>query len=226
MRELIIRWKKSGKKYDDGVSIYVKYGDNDSLKKLLQKEQTEYCKNRLSEELDLLLNPQQFSGDSNIVTEPISDPVPKNKGENSPVYDSCIQEANKAYKESMNARAVLFSMIPDGAHDINAPQLVDQRRDLALKTLRYHAMASELYDKADFVKTNGYLPDSGSNQQTKIQDVHDVMVFYELYNRRKRISRVNQRDKTPENVQESELLRTEIDELEKRWQSLKLKFES
>jgi hypothetical protein len=131
------------------------------------------------------------------------------------VYAECKKEADTAYKQLMNSRAILFSL---ANKEKTTPEEMEQRRELALQVVTGYKTVSELYDKADYVKQHGTLPDTKPVEEKKVPD---VMVYCVLDNLRKNVSKLKKRPPTPERLQLIAQQSLQIEELEKRWHLLK-----
>ena len=232
MLEQLRAWLNSKKDYTTGVMLYCKYGDNALLKKLLLKEKTEYNIRRLQEEIKELITVAKQTTSSKTDNSPkasvdapqteISTKIDQPK-ENHALHQACISEANKVYKDAMNNRAILFKMVPGEMYqDPNGPNEKLFRSDLAIKVVKLYKEASELYDRADYVKKHGELPPNEATERTfDINAIPDVMVYQELDLRRKSLNKNKKKEQSAARVIVIQNLEDEIKQLEQKWQSLK-----
>lgn len=148
--------------------------------------------------------------------------ITPNKNENPDLYTACKLQADNTYKKAMNHRAVLFSMVPSELYeDPNRPDLVEQRSKLCILVINLYNEASELYDKADFVRINGVLPEVVKNTIDEIDIIPDHLVKSKLDNLRKNYNKTKKREQTPERITLLQKHQSDILKLDKRWLSLK-----
>ena len=86
--------------------------------------------------------------------------------------------------------------------------------------------ASELYDKAEYVRINGRLPDQPAlepDDESDYDNIPDHMVKQELDNLRKNYNKMKKRPQTPERVVLLQKHEMNIKKLEDKWHSLKPK---
>ncbi len=152
----------------------------------------------------------------NAIANTISPPNPD-------LYKACKAEADAMYKQAMNKRAVLFSMVPDNRfEDPNKPDLVAGRKDLALEVIRLYNLASELYDRADHVKLHGRLPDQEAEDiENEVAELQDHEVKPALDNARKAKNKLKGKELTAERIALIQKHDQKIKALEERWHSLK-----
>ncbi|WP_432328909.1 hypothetical protein ACRQ5D_10845 [Mucilaginibacter sp. P25] len=74
MFEVIRNWLNNGRNYQEGLSIYCHYGDNDFLKSMLQRSETPYNRQKLA---DLLTQLMEGAAPGNIADQ--SDDQPSQK---------------------------------------------------------------------------------------------------------------------------------------------------
>lgn len=141
---------------------------------------------------------------------------------NSQLFDACHQEATKKYKEAMNARAVLFNMLPaDEYADPNQQDFVLQRSDLAIKVVDLYNEASDLFDRAAYVKEHGKLPDAArATDAIDMEFIPEYQVKQHLDNRRKNYNKLLKKEASPETVIKIQQHEKDIKILKCRWQSL------
>lgn len=154
----------------------------------------------------------------NAIAKAISPPNPE-------LYKACKHEADMEYKQAMNTRALLFAMVPANKfEDPNRPDLVASRKGLALAAARQYNHASELYDRADYVKLNGRLPDQeADNIDEEVANLENHEVKPALDNARKAMSKLKGREQTAERIALIQKHELKIKALEARWLSLKQK---
>jgi hypothetical protein len=124
----------------------------------------------------------------------------------------------------MNSRAVLFSMAtPADFTDPNRPDLIAQRRKLAIQVVLDAQRVSQLYDKAAYVREHGQLPGATDDQgeETDVDAIPDNLVKPKLDNLRKNYSKMKMRDQTPERLALMQKHHSNILKLEARWLLLK-----
>jgi hypothetical protein len=146
--------------------------------------------------------------------------------ENSQLYDACKKEADKKYKEVMNMRAELFALARmDDFTDINMPDKIQAREKLAIAVVTGYQQGSKLYDKADYVKQHGRLPndDDEEVQETNVDNIPDALVKQTLDNLRKNYNKIKKREQTPERIALMQKHEVTIKQLEARWSILKTK---
>jgi len=247
MLDTLRAWLNGTREYNLGASLYFQLGQNKDLKAIFNKGFSPYCYKRLQAELlkicislkseakpgHTIENPKPAS----IVKEEPTvskNAVPKNPDEladnnipptenvNRELYTACKLEADNTYKQAMNYRAVLFSIVPSELYeDPNRPDLVEQRSKLCIRVVNLYNQASDLYDKADFVRINGILPEVIKNKIDEIDSIPDHLVKSKLDNLRKNYNKTKKREQTPERICLLQKHQSDILKLEKRWLSLK-----
>ncbi len=222
-------WLNGSREYDAGVIIYHQVGDQNNLKALFAKGKTPFCYQLLQDELKGIFTQLKSEQEDSTAKKTItSSPLVTSKNVsaepvNNELYQACLKEANHKYKEAMNTRAVLFKMVPSELYsDPNRPDLVEQRKDLALQAVILYNEASALYDKADYVKINGKLPDEPAGDVAEDPDsIHDVLVFYKLDGYRKNYNKLKAKEQTPERIVQLQVYELNIKKLEERWRLLR-----
>lgn len=247
MLETLRAWLNGTRDYNMGVLLYDIVGTDEQLKKLfgqgfsrwnnyrLQDELTKICtdlkskqhattvkkpgicgpgKKQVKEELDILI--KNISETAEAIAKTISPPNPE-------LYTASKADADKAYKEAMNKRAVLFSMLPSDAYsDHNRADLIEARRQYCLDVVKKYNHASELYDQADFVKLQGRLPDQEEPAiDEEVANLEDFEVKAVLDNARKAYNKLKGREQNAERVALMQKHKLKIEKLEERWHSLK-----
>lgn len=143
---------------------------------------------------------------------------------NPALYQVCKAEADKSYKEVMNLRAELFALArPDEFSDPNTPDRIQQRSKLAVKVAEAFKNVSQLYDRADYVRMHGRLPDQGEPDSEELDPdgLPDHLVKQTLDNLRKNYNKMKKREQTPERVALLQKHEVNIEKLEARWLLLK-----
>ena len=142
---------------------------------------------------------------------------------NSQLYDACIEEANTEYKKVMNARAILFKKAAaDGFLDINKPDLIFDRGQLAIEVLQGWQKVSQLYDRADYVKQHGRLPSAEADLEddNDYDVIPDSLVKQRLDNARKAYNKLKKKERTPERIALLQQHEANIKKLKAKWDSL------
>ncbi|HYC29549.1 MAG TPA: hypothetical protein VEB42_12040 [Chitinophagaceae bacterium] len=235
-------WLNGSREWNAGVSLYNQVGDNDALKSLFSKGKTDYCYQRLQEELLKIckqLKTQKYvhitgtvrSDKPDASVKPIDkveverhQPVNDHPAANAELYVVCKAEADKTYKEVMNLRAELFALArPDNFSDVNTPDRIEQRSKIALKVAEGFKHVSQLYDRADYVKIHGRLPDQDApdGEELDPDGLPDHLVKQTLDNLRKNYNKMKKRQQTPERVALLQTHESNIKKLEARWLLLK-----
>ena len=223
MLELLRAWLNGKRDYKEGVALYKKLGDSQALYALFVKAKTAYTQQRLVTELTKICDalksrkPERISATTTVVTAVLA-PI------NQTLYDACIAAAHKAYKEMMNARAVLFaSANMDGFEDPNRPDLVQQRSKSAVDVVLQYQEVSKLYEKAAFVQVNNRLPatEVALAVETEYDALPDHLVKPTLDNLRKSYNKMRKREQTPERIVMLQKHEGNIDKLKARWLLLK-----
>jgi hypothetical protein len=230
MLKTLQSWLNGNRNYTVGVEIFAVLSSDKSLIKTFRSGQTLNNNWRLQEEMKALFYQIKKKQAVEKVTVIAADTIvtsfaarnPNNY--NTDIYDACKLEADNMYKESMNKRAVLFSLLPaDIYQDPNRPDLILQRSKLSVEVVELYNKASALYDKANYVLKNGRLPgtDKEEEQETDYSDLPDFKVKPALDNLRKNINKIKSRPQTPERI--SLLIKHEanLKILEEKWHLLK-----
>ncbi len=241
MLQLIKKWIDGPREFFTGVAIYRKLPDKHApLLQLLSQGPSDIGKQKLLEALKAaytslqaqeLVNPEHTGVTVRKVVlkpqEPVNTPqetpieaVPVNE----PLYKAAKTEADNLYKQVMNARAELFAMARyDGMTDPNLPDLIEQRRPLAVDLVKAFKKVSELYDRADYVKKHGRLPDIEipAPDEELLEEIPDAQVKQKLDNLRKIYNKTKAKPVTAERALKLQKWEVEIKILEQRWHLLK-----
>lgn len=156
--------------------------------------------------------------ESQIVSSVVEKSIP-----NPQLYAVCKEEADNEYKKVMNVRAVLFKKAaPDGFLDINKPDLIFDRGELAIEVVQGFQKVSELYDRANYVKQHGRLPSSDADLEddNEYDLLPDSLVKQRLDNARKAYNKLKKKERTPERVALLQQHEQNIAKLKAKWDSL------
>lgn len=241
MLEAIKQWLASDKDFFSGRIIYRKIPDaNQRLLELLYKGPTPFSIQKLEQALraaylhlqasqtlqasdtglrvrTVTLKAQEPAEQIPVTTE-LTPPL------NTELYNACKSAADTRYKEVMNLRAVLFaSAAPSISEDVNRPDKIAERRQMAIDVVKGFREVSDMYDQADYVKKNGQLPHSEPVDEDSIDDIPDIMVKQTLDNARKNYNKMVKREQTPERIALQQQHALKIKLLEERWLLLKPK---
>ncbi|HVX01401.1 MAG TPA: hypothetical protein VHA52_13340, partial [Candidatus Babeliaceae bacterium] len=141
---------------------------------------------------------------------------------NPELYESCKREADIEYKKVMNKRAVLFSMADsEGFEDPNTEAKINDRSKLAIDIVTGYQKISDLYDRVNFVKSHGHLPDQGGIGEKEYISLPDHLVKLRLDNARKAYNKIKAKERTPKRVVLMQKHEENIKRLEEQWKSLK-----
>ena len=208
----IKKWLDEGRHYWKGVVIYSNIPNHDRVFVLrFKKNRTDENEKILCE---LIKNYYQKIKAESILEMPNINEVKKEIQEDE-LYLSCKAQADSFYKDVMNKRAVLFSLSKKKSC---TQEEMEQRRNLALDIVDGFKKVSELYDKADYVKTHKQLPCIKIKSKDKMPD---FMVYFNLENARKNMNKLQKLSKTPERIQAISELSIKLEQLKKRWLSLR-----
>ena len=227
--QLVKDWLNGTKEYWTGVFLYKKYGTDKAFLIALNKGKTDFLYQRLQKDLKAIVeaeNKKQAapSATTTPTIQPKISPLVKKDYSDTPLYIACKKEADLLYKQVMNDRALLFASFDiNGLDDVNAPDKVLQRSKPAIDVIIGYRRLSKLYEKADFVKLNGRLPNDvpDEDDEINVDGIPDHLVKQKLDNARKNFNKMDKREKTPERIDLLEKNSKLIKQLEARWQSLK-----
>jgi len=238
MLDLVQRWLKSDREYFTGVVIYKKLpGHFPHLLQLLQEGPTEFSRQKLFDAMQMAAvtlqsNPEhtgvvvrsvQLKKQEEKQVEKVIAEVPLPAPVNEELYLSAKTEADNLYKKIMNTRAVLFSL---SRHELgvdpNFPDKIEERRSMAIEVVAGFREVSKLYDRADYIRRTGKLPD---DEQTDTEEgdlslIPDIRVKQELDNIRKNISKTKRKPTTAERTLKLHKWAADLEILEKRWHLL------
>lgn len=211
-------WLNSKRDFNEGVQVYLRYGDNKQFVQLLLDGETEYTRKNLFENLkkiyyDLkngttptdpvvkkqkaeVLAPALPHADQTPVLETAPAPItPK-----SDFYNSCKRDADKLYKELMNLRAQLFALcdVEDLKKDDN-PDLVEQRKTIALQLMDLQYETDQAYAKLQYVEEHGVLPTITEAKEEEIP-TNPILLLTFKKNLISGINKLKKKEQTPERV--------------------------
>jgi hypothetical protein len=240
MVDTLKAWINGTRDYNTGVQLYNIIGTDEGLKALFAQGHNLYRNFKLQEEIIAIhkklkakvkpVKTKIVAGTGDIVEaaaaavsvitfdgKKIEAPV------NPQLHEACLNEAKRVYKEAMNKRAVLFSMVPaNNYEDPNRQDLILSRSPLALDVARLYIWASSLFDKADYVKKHGRLPhDEPADLDAEIARLQDYEIKPALDNARKAYNKLKDKEPTAERVALMQKHQLRIEKLEVRWRSLK-----
>jgi hypothetical protein len=246
MLEQLRAWLNGKREYYAGVALLAEAGGAANLLAVLTKGPTPFSVDRLYKELLHICN--NLKSNSDVRQPTLLHGQEENRGatsqessgsqavlgrspgtENLPpanpaLYESCRQEALKIYKTAMNDRAILFSQVRNlSTEEVNLPHHIAARAALAIAVVRNFNLASELFDRADFVKQNGRLPDGPGEEAPEVayDTLPDDLVYPTLTNLRKALSKLKKKEPTPERLALQQQHSANIQKLEGRWRLLK-----
>jgi hypothetical protein len=156
--DVIRKWINGGRNYQVGVTLYLTFGDDDTLKKLFtQEHETEYKRKRLLAALQELINTKKDA------VEPIQsnssrtqEPPPKtdlNSWPQEPISDKVISALKARWRpkfaEMMSLSQRLWDMTT-----------VSERGEAAHRILDLDDQCDEIYAERDFYLAYNRLPDT------------------------------------------------------------------
>ena len=250
MLEQLRDWLNGNREFYAGVILYRKVGTNEALLKLFGNGKTAFAEKRLEKELLNICEELKGAQKPQVSTKKPQDSPKKpqdevratktnvhgsvisvgaesneeNTGDNK-IHEACKLEADKRYKEVMNNRAHLFALAnAEDFEDVNAPDKIQARQSLAIGVVQGYQFASQLYDKADYVKQHGRLPNQEQPEEpADYAHLPAELVKPTLDNKRKAVSKLRHKEQTPERIALIQQHEKDIKILEERWHSLKPK---
>lgn len=245
-------WLNGNRDYNTGVAIYAINDPDENLLHVLKQGPNAFRAARLQEQLISIYNQLKSDADNNPgdfnrrgTGMPGTDdqgadpqqqdhkkttagPAGHGKKEQRPVnvalYDACKLEADNAYKKVMNTRAILFKMT-DGEQweNPNQEHKINDRAPLAIEVVQGFQRVSALYDRAEYVKLHGRLPDVGDPEEVEASEYDhspDALVKLHLDNARKALNKLKKKESSPERIQLMQQHEKNIKKLEIKWRSL------
>jgi len=237
MVERLYNWLQQRRPdYGAGVALYCALGSNRALKQLMLAGQTTFTSTQLRLELQKLCDALGKQPAPNV---PVAKPAgtvkiaaiaptatTKPVAPNRALIERCLADANTAYKQMMNKRAVLLALCAvEDWDDVNSLDKVQTRGQLALELLQYNQkVVTPAYDTLEYVQAHGRLPPSQNvpnHVENAYQHLTDAQVKPTIDNLRKNLNKMEKREPTPERLQLIAHHRQQLDKLLQRWASLK-----
>lgn len=224
MLELLRNWMNGSRDYNRGVFLFCILSDDSDLIAFFSKYSSDFAHRRLNEEMEKiytnLTRPAKSEAED---VPPGPDPQPETPpapAKNPELEEVCDQKAMQLYKQMMNDRAILFNLTKvEGWEDINKPDLVEQRRQLALQICATNYEVSQAYSDLAHVREFGRLPaDDATDENT---EVTDIRLNAEIANLRSSITKLRKRSQTPERVSLIQKHQEKLDGLIRRWNTIK-----
>lgn len=219
-------WLNEKGDYYTGVAIYSQLSHDANLLTILRKGPNEFREKRLKEILLEAYENLKGAAPTKSATKTPAKKITKLHVEQPPVnpelYNACKIEADHKYKKVMNDRAILFKMAQvENFQDPNTIERIEARTKLAIDVVQEWKTVSELYDRANYVKLHGRLPDNGEEEENEYDHLPDHLVKLRLDNARKAYNKLKKKESTPERVALMQGHEETIKKLEKKWHSLK-----
>lgn len=239
MLEKLRTWLNGKRDYAQGATLYVIYGTNAGHKALFLRGYSPFSYKMMQDELmriykssaqqpaaPVIISAKEekpviaserkmvFVPDAHPETAPLSSEI-------SELYTAAKKRADIAYKNVMNKRAELFLLTKiNGEYDINRPDLVEQRRKLAIEVVAGFQQVSHLYEVAGRVK-NGDTSDLIEKEENEYDGIPDHLVKVSLDNLLKNYNKLIKREQTPERIALIQQHKMNIVKLEEKWRLLK-----
>ena len=221
IRDVLSYWlNNSDHDYVQGVNLISVLSTDKDLVSFFQKYNSDFAHRRLVEELEKIY-------EGMMATVPLTPTVveeeqaPPRLPKNPELEVAAAHKASQLYKQMMNDRAVLFNLTKvEGWDDPNKPDLVEQRRQLALSICAQNYEVGEAYDELAHVRQHGTLPNTEEEKQEE-GEVPDLELKPTIDNLRKALSKLRQKEQTPERVAKIQQHESRLQELLQRWNRLK-----
>lgn len=247
MLEVIRIWLNGKREYFPGVAIAMQFHKNAAILEVMKKADNprnrDRLKNIMEEEFDRLNKDQEsiyslpagngkalgklFLKMHPLQTVSLPSPPADQQAAESPhlkstVYKAAKEEADKAYKQLMALRAVLFDKVRqvEEWEDPNTPGRVQERCKLAIEVVTGYREVSKLYEKADFILQNGTVPVTEETNEVPYQALPDKLAFKELTNLRKAYSKLKNKPPTADRLARMEGHLENIKKLEAQCRTL------
>jgi len=215
---LLQKWLNSSQDYWQGIALLAQVAPSHPLLPFMRQGNNARNQERLRSAILAIYKPERAKP-SPVIPAPAKE---KKIQHFNAVYEAAKLEADMAYKAVMNMRAELFAMTrAESWEDVNTPDKVQQRAALAIDVVAGYRRASALYEKANFVLDNGYLP-AGHDavQEEDFSGLKDVHLERAISNLRKNISKRKKMPPTPERIQLIEKHESTLTKLLARWNTL------
>lgn len=222
MNEVIRQWLNGNREYFTGVILLARAGGSPDLIAVLKKGPNDFRTKKLLEELKKFVQTPTFQP-STLKSE-LSTHKSPSPTLNPQLYESAITEAHTVYKKVMNTRAVLFARgkaDQDDYTDPNLPDKIAARAPIAIDVVVGFQQASELYDRAEYVKRTGRLPETEDKAPIDVANIPDSLIKNQLDNARKALSKLRKKEPTAQRIELMQKHQATIENLEKKWHSLK-----
>lgn len=156
MKELIVKWLTSGKQYEAGVAIYLKYGKDVKLRRVFLEAETDYKRKRLEQELRNLLHSTQVQEEKKekIVVNEVQ---PEKQWPDAP--DDVLKSLRAQWKPLYSRMCFLCDTIYDVAKAGETDSYKEQEAcKMAHEIMRLDAECDAIYEKRDYYLKHGRLP--------------------------------------------------------------------
>ena len=229
MIEVLRSWLNGKRDYFEGIVLHQQLVGAVAVFTVLKKGETPFTRKKLNGDLMKHFVSLSQNVVIDIVLEQKAEAVvstPEKKAEtvtNVELYNVCKAAADLKYKEVMNLRAVLFSLSSSNDFtDPNTPERILARAQYAIDVVVGYQQVSALYDKADFVAKNGFLPtDNIVDLKSEFDNLSDSLVKQTIDNIRKNVSKMKKREATPERLALIQQHQLNLIKLNARWLLLK-----
>ena len=224
MLDLLRSWFNGSRDYHHGVKLFHILSDDPSLKSFFSNNASDYTARRLHEEMEKLYNKLKQPELSIIEVRPMPQAEKLVEAcvvsKNPDLEQVCDQKALQLYKQMMNDRAILFNLTKvEGWDDVNKPDLVEQRRVLALQICSRNYEVSQAYTELEHVRLHGTLPSEEQPESEK--EISDLQLKRTIDNLRTSLSKLRKREQTPERVAIIQKHQGNLDSLLLRWNAIK-----
>ncbi len=228
IKDLLRHWLYySDRNYVHGVNLFSVLNEDASLLAFFQGYESEYKRGRLVQELEKIYDAMK-GRTTQLHAEPAATEAAATTGEaparaprNPELEQAAERKASMLYKQMMNDRAVLFNLTKVEAwDDANRPDLVEQRRKLALSVVNQNYEVSQAYDDLEHVRQHGTLPYS-EYEEAGDAEVQDLDLKPTIDNLRKNINKLKGKEPTPEPVAMIQKHEARLEALLQRWNALK-----
>ncbi|HMT28020.1 MAG TPA: hypothetical protein PKD91_01950 [Bacteroidia bacterium] len=144
-------WLNRDDDYNEGLSLYLRFGTNEFLKNLFAGGETTYNRNRLRKELlqlsDIASDANNIAPEANKLTQNINS-ITDEEYSRLPTAGIVLQKQWKEWYKEMNALR----------HQLPNPMTEQVRHEMALKIIDLDHKVREAWDKLDYWRKYGELP--------------------------------------------------------------------
>ena len=219
--ETLRSWLNGSRDYRTGVVLFQEWCTDlkrlQVLAKYHNKRNAEWLADEIRAEFDRL---KESAGSTSKPAKktPVRFKEPDQQKHN-PLYEECRQEAIKAYKLVMRKRSKLLELTE--AEDVNNTLLIERRAPLALEIIKEWIRVSSLFERADFVKAHGKLPD-GVNLETQedFAFIADSDIPATLIRLKNNLRKTRSRPVSEQRLKRIAELEDQIKKLQQKWDSL------